>query len=214
MAGCGSNNANYDYSNTGSGKNTNSNENSSKISDLEDNIIISGEITERGKLVILAKNTNNAVVDMDFEVEFYDVNGTIGGSDSDSLQAVGANTEVAVEIYSTPDNFDNYKIYIDVEPSDVISYFDKVELTHNNTGKEIAVQVKNNSQDMIEYITVSIVFYKNNKVVGIEEDIESDIKSSRSANFVLNYPYKKIGYDKVDFDSYKVFITEAYSYNW
>ena len=43
---------------------------------------------------------------MKIEVEFYDANGTIVGSDSDDLRAVGAKSEIAVEMWSTPEAFD------------------------------------------------------------------------------------------------------------
>ncbi len=202
------------------GTNSNSNGSSSgsqngnySSSELEKNITSSGAVTELGKLVVFVKNNNKLTVDMEIEVEFYDANGTIVGSDSEDLQAVGVNGEIAVEMWSTPASFDNYKIYVDVEQTDEISYYDQVEVTHNNNGKEIAVQVKNNSQDVIEFITVSVVYYQGDKVVGIDDSIESDIKSGRSANFNLAFPYNK-KYKDVKFDNYKVFVNEAYSYNW
>lgn len=199
--------------NTSSGTNDNSTIPNYSPSELEKNITCSGAITELGKLVVFATNNNKIPVDMEIEVEFYDANGIITGSSSNSLQAVGSRAEIAVEMWSTPEYFDNYKIYVDVEQTDEISYFDKLELTHNNNGDEIVVQVKNNSDDTIDYITVSVVYYQGNKVVGIDDSIEDDIKSGRSGNFKLNFPYNK-NYKDVRFDSYKVFITEAYSYNW
>lgn len=202
------------------GTNPNSNGSSSSnqsesytSSELEKNITSSGAITELGKLVVFVKNSNKVSVDMGIEVEFYDANGTIIGSDSEDLLAVGSNGEIAVEMWSTPETFDNYKIYVDVEQTDENSYYNQVEVTHNNNGKKIAVQVKNNSQDVIEYITVSVVYYQGDKVVGIDDSIESDIKNGRSANFNLDFPYNK-RYDDVKFDNYKVFVNEAYSYNW
>ena len=217
VTGCGSN-SNSTGSNTSTGTNTNNNSSNSKTQqksskDLEKNIKSSGAVTDLGKLVVFVTNGNDVAVDMEIEVEFYDANGTIVGSDSEDLQAVGAKADVAVDMWSTPDSFDNYKIYVDVKQTTNYSYFDKLKLTHNNNGNEIVAQVKNNSDDVIEYITVSVVYYQGNKVVGYDDDIESDIKAGRSANFTLNFPYDK-RYDDVNFDNYKVFITEAYSYNW
>lgn len=220
VTGCGNNSAkpNSTGSNTSSGTNTNNNSSNSKTpqksgADLEKNIKSSGAVTDLGKLVVFVTNGNDVPVDMEIEVEFYDANGTIVGSDSEDLQAVGAKADIAIDMWSTPDSFDNYKIYVDVKQTTNYSYFDKLELTHNNNGKEIAVQVKNNSNDTIEYITVSVVYYQGDKVVGYDDDIQSDIKAGRSGNFTLDFPYNK-RYDDVHFDNYKVFITEAYSYNW
>ena len=181
--------------------------------DLGDNVTSSSEVSEQGKLIVLAKNNNKVPVDVEFEVEFYDAEGTIVGSDSNELVAVGSGAEVAVEMWSTPENFDNYKVYVDAEETNEIAYFDKVTLTQNNNGEEIVAQVTNNSEDAIEYITVSVVYYREGKVVGIDDGIESDIKAGRSANFNLIYPYDK-NYEDISFDDYKVFVTEAYSYNW
>lgn len=199
---------------TGANENTNSGKNENSSSEnLGKNITSSGSVTERGKLVVFAKNNNNVAVDMEIEVEFYDANNTIVGSDSEELLGIGSNGEIAVEMYDTPENFDNYKIYVDVEKTNEISYYDQLEVAHNNSGEEIAVQVKNNSQDVIEYISVSVVYYQGDKVVGIDDDIESDIKSGRAANFNLDFPYDK-NYDDIEFDNYKVFVNGAYSFNW
>lgn len=218
VTGCSNNDA-KDASPNSSGTNPNNNSGNSSqnenytSSQLEKGITSSGAVTQLGKLVVFVKNSNNVPVDMEIEVEFYDANGTIVGSDSDSLIAVGSNTEIAVEMYSTPEKFDNYKIYVDVEQSDEISYHNKLETTHNNNGEEIVVQVKNKSENIIEYITVSVVYYQNGQVVGIDDSIESDIKSGRAANFSLDFPYNK-RYDDIRFDEYKVFVNEAYSYEW
>ncbi len=208
ITGCGSNSAKSNSTdlNTSSGTNTNNNDS------LEKNIKSSGAVTDLGKLVVFVTNENDVAVDMEIEVEFYDANGTIVGSDSEDLRAVGAKTDVAIEMWSTPESFDNYKIYVDVKQTINYSYFDKLELTQNNNGKEIVVQVKNNSNDTIEYITVSVVYYQGDKVVGYDDGIESDIKAGRAGNFTLDFPYDK-RYDNINFDNYKVFITQAYSYN-
>ncbi len=181
--------------------------------DIEKNISISGELTEKANLVVFAKNNNTTSVDMEIEVEFYDANGKILGSSSDDLIAVGSGREVAIEMWNTPTNFDTYKIYVDAEKTYETDYFNQIEMVHNNNGTNIVVQVKNNSEDTIEFMTVSVVYYNEGKVVGITDGIVSDIKPGRSGNFNLDYPYNS-EYENVKFDDYKVFVTEAYSYNW
>ncbi len=217
VTGCSSNGGNNEGTNTSTGTNDQSGNNSTQqgeaTSNLAQNVSSSGAITKEGKLIVFIKNNNNTAVDLDIEVEFYDADGMIAGSDSDILMGVGANNEVAVEMYGTPEEFDNYKIYVDVEATSVISYLDKVELVHNNNGEEIVAQVKNNSQDEIDYIEVSVVYYQDDKVVGYDYSNDIEIKAERSANFTLRYPHDD-NYDDVKFDTYKVFINEAYSYNW
>lgn len=182
-------------------------------SDLEKNITTSAEVSKRDRLIVFVKNDNKVAVDMNVEVEFYDKDNNIVGSDTKTLTAVGKNAEVAIEMWDTPESFDNYKIYVDVENTREKCYFDDLEVKHNDTGEQVAVQIKNNSEDTIEYVSATIVYYQNNKVVGYDDDMESDVKAGRSANFNFDYPYDN-NYDDVKYDSYKVFIAEAYSYNW
>ena len=179
----------------------------------EENSNVTGVVVPSGDLVVFTKNNKNVAVDMDFEVEFYDENGMIVGSSINYLTAVGAGREVVVEMSNTPKNFSTYKIYVDETESEEIEYFDEIKVVHNNNGKEIVVQVKNNSQDEIKYMTVMAVYYNQGKVVGIDEDMASEIAKGRSGNFTLDYPYDT-EYNDVQFDEYKVYVTEAYSYNW
>ncbi len=213
LTGCN----NVNTKNTSTGVNTNSsnngNSNANLIAELEKNITSSASVAVNGKLIVFAKNSNSVPIDMEIEVEFYDKNGVILGSDTEDFISVGANSEIAVEMYKTPETWDNYKIYIDAEQSDDKSYFDNLTINHSNNGKEIAVQVTNNSNDQIDYIAVAVVYYQGDKAVGIEDGLELDVKPGRSANFNIYYPNDK-RYNDVSFDSYKVFITEAYSYNW
>lgn len=179
----------------------------------EENSNVTGVVVPSGDLVVFTKNNKNVAVDMDFEVEFYDENGMIVGSSINYLTAVGAGREVVVEMSNTPKNFSTYKIYVDETESEEIEYFDEIKVVHNNNGEEIVVQVKNNSQDEIKYMTVMAVYYNQGKVVGIDEDMASEIAKGRSGNFTLDYPYDS-EYNDVQFDEYKVYVTEAYSYNW
>ena len=213
VVGCSNDNKNNEGNNTSTGTNENSSEPTYSPDELSKNITNEVATAKNGSLLVIAKNNNKVAVDMEIEVEFYDENNMIIGSDSNIISAVGANAEIAIEMWDTPDSFNDYKLYIDVEQTSNTAYFDKIELTHNNNNEEIIVQVKNNSEDTIEYMSVSVVYYQGEQVVGIEEDSEFDIKSGRSANFTISYPYDK-NYDDVNFDNYKVFVNEAYSYNW
>ena len=179
----------------------------------EENSDATGVIAANGNLVVFTKNNKKVPVDMDFEVEFYDENGMIVGSSMDYLTAVGAGREVVVEMTNTPKNFATYKIYIDESESEEIEYFDKIKVVHNDNGEEIVVQVKNNSEDEIENMTVTVVYYNQGKVVGIDENMEFDVAKGRSGNFTLDYPCDS-EYNEVQFDEYKVYVTEVYNYNW
>lgn len=214
ITGCSSNRAtpNSEGNNTATGTNTSKSSKHTTI-DLNKNVVTSEAVAKNGKLIVLVTNNNTVAVDMEMEVEFYDAEGTIIGSDDEGFTAVSANATVAAEIYSTPDKWDNYKVYVDVEETNEISYFDKISINHSNSDRKIAVQVTNNSDETIEQITVAVVYYQDDKIVGLENGYEFDIKSGRSANFNIYYASDK-NYRDVKFDTYKVIVTEAYSYNW
>lgn len=179
--------------------------------ELGQHIKTSGAVLENGKLAVFATNENEVPVDMDIKVEFYDENEAPVGSGEKYLYAVGQTAEVAAEIFSTPEAFQTYKIYVDAEAADNTAHFDQISLTHNNTGKEVVVQATNNFSDTIDYMTVSVVYYRGETPVGISESSDSQIDAGRAGNFTLRYPYDK-KYKDVAFDSYKVFLTQAYSY--
>ena len=203
-------------SNTSSGSNSSSSsssENNYSPSELEKNVVTSGAVTKRGKLVAFVTNNNEVAVDMEIEVEFYDSNNVIVGSDEAHMYAVGAGAEIATELWDTPDSWDNYKIYVDLEQADYQSYLDKISINHSQTKDNIAVQVTNNSEDTIDYMSVSVVYYQGEEVVGFNNNSASEVKPGRSGNFNLSFPYDK-NYKTLRFDSYKVFVNSAYSYNW
>lgn len=193
--------------------NTNGNNNPiNKVVNPSDNIKSSAELAVNERLIVFIENKNDFPVRMNVEVEFYDTEGKLVKSGKENFNGVRANGEIAFELYDTPEEFSDYKIFVDAEKEDLYFTFDKeLEMTDNNTEEEVAVQVKNNSDNKIDWITVSVVYYKEGKAVGISEGIESDIKPGRSANFNIGYAYDK-EYDDIEFDDYKVFLNEAYTY--
>lgn len=194
------------------GSNTTSGSTETKATEkLEKNITSSGALTERGKLVVFAKNNNKVNIDLTIEVEFYDENGTLVGSDKEYLSSVGAGSEVAVEMYETPSSFSKYDIYTDAKVETITkSFVNDLEISHNKT-ENVVAQVKNNSDEVISAMEVAIVYYQGEKVVGFDYGYESDVKPGRSGNFNFSNPYNN-NYDDISYDNYKIFINQAYSY--
>ena len=184
-----------------------------KTVDYGKNITKSAYLTKRNKLVIIAQNNNTVDVDITFEVEFYDSNNNLISSEKEYLSGVGAGAEVAVQIYDTPSSYYKYEIYADTEKSTYSkTYFNDIELTHNR-GENVVAQAKNNSNETIDYITAAVVYYQGTTVVGYDSESAYDVKPGRSGNFNFYEPYDS-SYDEVTYDSYKIFINEAYSYSY
>ena len=189
-------------------------ENGEQISDIEKNISSNVMLTDEGAFIVFLTNNNEIAVDMDIEVEYYDEDGMfLGSCTEDYLMGIGAGREIAVEMTEVPDNFATYKIYVDAEDTIIVKeYFEEVEIEQqNNNGKNIVVQVRNNSKFKIENMSVCVLYYNAGKIVGIATESVCDVKSGRTGNFTLDYPYNQ-DFEEIEFDHYKVIVTQAYSY--
>ena len=207
-------NNNDSNSNTGNSSNNNSNNNS--------NITFPGNTQTENKIkytlvktlddtnVIIGQNNNEGSSLIEIEVEFYDKENNFLGSSSDVNLTKGS--EFAVELYNSPKTYDHYKAFFDIKKSDYILFDNQLKVTSNDTGDRIVSQINNTTNDEIDYIDASIVYYKDNKVVGYDSSVAGDTKPGRSANFSFYKPYDN-NYDDIDFDTYKIFINEAYNYN-
>ena len=164
-----------------------------------------------GELIAIIKNDNKQIVDLDISVEFYDANNQFITEKEKFTFGVGEGREVAVNFHDVPENFATYKLYADASKTHTVTFFDKVELTHSNNGRNIIAQVKNNSGTVIDSMKVAVVYYKEGKPIGYDYDLESSVKVDRTANFELDYPVD-INHREIPFDTYKVFINSAESY--
>jgi len=88
-----------------------------------------------------------------------------------------------------------------------------IDITSKNTGDQIAVTVKNNSGKDIESATVSVIYYKDNKIVGAETGYsDSGAKDGEELYINASYP-EDSDYNEVSFDKYEVYYVRA-SYDY
>jgi len=179
---------------------------------LEDKITIDSESSTNGELIVFLQNNNNTTIDLTVEAEFYDKEGNIIGTEED-LVTLGKSSKAALG-FDQPDSFDTHKINLRAsDSSDYIkSYHDDLTISDNNTGKEVIIKLKNTSKNTIESINVAVVFYKNDKIVGFDNNYEFDLKSNKEASMSIHVPYSKDSFEIIDFDDYEIFINDAYSY--
>ena len=205
LSGCG-NDPNTNNSNQARGTN---NKNEFNAETIEKNISITGSAeAEDGTLVAIVKNNNKESVSLEVEAVFYDENGDSVGSDTNYL-SIYNNQEMACNFYNTPSDYSNYEINIKAEDNYYNNYSNQVDIKDNNTGEQITVQVTNNAGEDIEYVDTAVVFYRDGKIVGYDEDYSDDLRDEKTATFNINYPYNENYYD-VTFDEYKVYVS-AYS---
>ena len=187
--------------------------------DYSKNIKYSEYKLEDGKIVVILKNNNSTEVSIDATVEYYNKENVMVDHDSESLLTVAPGQETAIRIYGTDREYDNYKLKIEASKDKYMSYYKsyykevKISSKNNAIDEEIEVTFSNNSDKKIETAKVAAVFYKNGKVVGYSYDGEYDIEAGKSVAMYIDYPYDS-KFDDIEFDDYKVYLVEAYSYTF
>lgn len=182
-------------------------------SGISEKISVISAVAENGEVVAIAKNENDMAVDIVMEIEFYKADGSFVDSDKSYAKGVEAESEIAVAFYNISADWDNCKIYVNAEQTEYKTYHGSLSVDNSNTNDEVVIQVTNNSDEVIGTISVAVVYYKGEKIVGLVSDSEFQIKPGEAANYTFRHPYGK-SYEYVDFDTYKVFINEARSYGY
>lgn len=178
---------------------------------IEDNISISeADVALDGTLVAIIKNGNDETVNIEVEAVFYDEDGNALGSDSDYL-TIYNNQEMACNFYNTPTDYSDYEINIKAEENYYTNYSNQIEISNNDTGEQIVVQVTNNADNTIESVDVAVVFYSDGEIVGYNSAYEYDLRSGSTSTSNIYYPYDS-DYNDVSFDEYSVYVS-AYSYD-
>ena len=87
---------------------------------------------------------------------------------------------------------------------------DNFEMTSNNTGEQISVQVKNNNDIAFDSITVLVAYYRNGSIVGCVEGYANDTTTPANGTAYINVYYpENSNYDEVSFDKYETYLIEA-----
>ncbi len=175
----------------------------------ESNIDYKTYFTDDGEMVIIATNNNSKNVDIDVEVEFYDKNNKLVGVETDNISASSKGSKFSLNFKDVPKSYDSYKVYIDIEETNATSYTKDLKAESEKSEEKIVVQIKNTTDKEIESIKASIIFYKDEKIVGYDYSIDDEIKPDRSANFEFDYPFDE-NLENIEFDNYEVYINEAY----
>ena len=179
------------------------------ITGTESNIDYKTYFSDNGEMTIIATNNNSKNVDIDVEIEFYDKNKKLVGVEADSITASSNGSKFSLNFKDVPKSYDSYKIYIDVEETNAISYTKDLKAESEKSEEKVVVQIKNTTDKEIEYIKASIIFYKKDKIVGYDYSLDEEIKPDRSANFEFDYPIDE-NLEDIEFDSYEIYINEAY----
>lgn len=172
-------------------------------------------LTKSGDFVIKITNDNNVPVCLSsITTDYKDKDGkSVRNVNSfDSFVCVPANSFTYAFNIGFEENFSDYPKYeFDCELSNISDYFvyNGIDITSKDTGDQIEVELNNNSGSNIEEICVTVVYYKNNKIVGIKPGYEDEtIANNEKTNIEIEYPNDE-EYKEISFDKYEVYYTHA-----
>lgn len=194
------------------------NQEKNNVDKLKENVIVEKiGVTARGDFVFKIKNNNNEPVYIDsVNVVFKDADGNFVVKEDGyvSYFAIPANSEAINYVWSIGDDFAQYPNY---EFEVVMSEYrteddmlcDNFEITSNNTGEQIAVEVKNNNNEATRSMNIVVAYYQGENVVGIENGDAYEATAAGGTAYVnVDYPVDS-DYDEISFDRYEVYFLGA-----
>ncbi len=204
-------------------KNSNLEDTSKELTDdeIKDNILVEfAGITASGDFVLKVTNNNDRTVIIDnIETIFRDENNTFAEKAETHDEYFGIQAHKTIYVYNWGfekdfSKYSNYEFNVNLANSSYIlekETVDNFEVTANNSGEQIAVEIKNNNKFSIKYVKINIVYFKNGEVIGIQRgtDIMSNATSPQGTTYInVEYP-EDSKYKEVSFDDYEVYLISA-----
>lgn len=164
-------------------------------------------------LILFLTNNNEETVDIEIKIDFYNKNDKLVDTAEDIYSAFENKKELALPFIIYED-YKYYKINLSTNKTEYTSHEDKLNITEkkNDQSKVIEFDVKNNAKDKIEYLEITVVYYNNGYIVGVESEYGAGIEPNENTLIKIGYPLDG-EYKDIIFDDYKIYINEACSYN-
>lgn len=164
-------------------------------------------------VVILVKNNHSYTVRVDVDCVFYDSKGNMVEKSSDYNSALEAGRECALFAWISHSNWSSYKINLKTETANsVVTNANGINVTYNVGNQNVMLRVKNNGRKN-EFTQIAIVYYKDNRVVGYEEQY-AHVENSGSSDYLeFPFPYDW-DYNTIVPDRYVVYVNNSYTYSW
>lgn len=185
-------------------------------------------------VVFLIKNKDETdAKDVTVEVEFWQKNND-GGDDTliDSVKThfncIESDATVAGDASAGKEEYDYYKIFLDIGDANNIQNKEFIKdnilfedvTNFNPTEKELAegiepdtdirIVLKNKDEERATRVEVAVVFYKDGEIVGYSNSAKQNLDSMTKSTISVSLPIGKNYIEKVEFDSYRIFINQAY----
>lgn len=216
-------NTNVDYAHTNSNEVKKTEKKSKELTDDEIKAKLKVEyvgIGANGDFVIKITNNNDKTIMIDsIDTIFKDSNNIFVKKATTYDQWFGVQPNKTIFVYNSGfkedfSQYSNYDFNVNIETSSYIlekKHVDNFDITSNDSGKQIAVEIKNNNNFSVEDVSINVVYYKDGNIVGIESgsDIMSNATQPQGTTYInVEYP-EDSNYKKVEFDQYEVCLISA-----
>ncbi len=218
--GCGNDKKQSDEKNNSS-NNNNVKEVAKKISDWDknrvgdsltsddgvyENVIYKLEKLESGDYVLYVKNNNDYGINLFATLKFYFSSDEMDtGIREEHISCLKAKGVGAIILKDITREYIDYKLQLRVEKKDFVDGSKYIDFEESIKDNKLKINAVNNYDDEIKGLVVTVLYYKNNKVVSYET---ADVGYGRYI-IVTDYPKNKNG-DKVDYDKYEIYLNTAY----
>lgn len=201
---------------TGTGITADSGNGTKRVSVSIENVIMEKVgITKSGDFVIKVTNNNEGSVCLSsISTVYKDENGTFMKkvSSNNNFVCIPAKSSTLVYNSGFDEKFEQYaqcEFLCELANISENFVYSNVILSSNDTGKQISVEIKNETGKVLADCEVVVAFYSNNELVGIETGSSYDnTQVGGSAYINVDYP-NDLNYDKVSFDKYEVHYIRA-----
>ncbi|MGB4658652.1 MAG: Ig-like domain-containing protein [Mobilitalea sp.] len=182
---------------------------------------IAGEFTDLGnEVVAILTNNNKYPISLSVTAVFYDADGAMLGKSSFDNYYFESKKKCSMAFNAPYDSdykdvpYSSYKISYSISDiSYTKSNFADIAMESNIGVDNVMVSVVNNGAAKSASTQLSIVFYKEGKVVGYDYQY-ADVEEAKAEDFIeFSFPYDE-NYDSIAVDDYEVFINSSYYYTW
>lgn len=173
----------------------------------------SAQMQENSEVLVVMKNeTGKTVSGLNLTVSYYDAEGKELAKRTASTDVYLKNEEISLnsiksQIYKI-DNIASYKVEIVpefYEGEDKASNYEKIEISEiQELEDEVAVDVRNTSDEMVQHAVLYAVFFKDGKPIDFFAKDAYDLEGE-ARNIKFNKPADKDG-NKIEYDFCEIYI--------
>ena len=168
--------------------------------------------TPRDSLVVVVNNNTDKIVELQFTLKFFTAEKKANYDSADSLVGVPPKAKVALE-FEQPPNTAYYQLQVSAAEDKVISHYREVELSskEDKAAEEITITAKNKAKEELAWVSVGVVFYQENKVIGYGYDMIDQVPAGKTRELCVYYPFDA-DYNTLKFDRYEILLLEAFTF--